>query len=169
MDEFKNGSRLYWCHSAWWQCWHLLSPDLPSYQRACTLSHSSLLFWDLNGLSRAELPGVREQIIPTRQGPSWASISSSVNDMLSPTELQSAHKTRLVLPSASWAFWWYDNAHFSNPHETNCLHFWKKLDHNVLFCLHFCHKSFSEPKMAELRFKHDKLSSVEFMTGFYSL
>lgn len=64
---------------------------------------------------------------------------ASVHDIVSPTELQSAHKPRLVLPSASWAVWWYDNARFSNPHEINCLHFWKKLDHNVPFCLHFCH------------------------------
>lgn len=128
------------CYSGTWMA--LAEPSyLVSESRSCP-----------RGRERAELPFL-----------------ASVNDMLSPTELQSAHKTRLVLPSASWAFWWYDNAHFSNPHETNCLRFWKKLDRNVLLCLHFCHKSFSEPKMAELRFKHDILSSVEFMTGFYSL
>lgn len=30
--EFRGGSRLYWCHCAWRQCWHLLSLDFSSYQ-----------------------------------------------------------------------------------------------------------------------------------------
>lgn len=64
------------------------------------LEPTCLLFWDLTGLSRAEPPGVRKQSRPMGTGTELP-LLASVNDMLSPAELQSAYKTRLVLPSAS--------------------------------------------------------------------
>lgn len=131
--EFKNDSRLYWCHLAWWQCWHLLSVNFPTYQSAYAWYISWAHLFIILGLDgpqqgRATWCQKAEQAHGTG---TELPLLASVNDMFSPAELQSAYKTRLVLPSASWAFWWQDNAHFSNPHEINGLHFWKKLDHNV--------------------------------------
>lgn len=102
--------------------------DFPSYQRAYALSLLELPLGNVESLGFIILGfhwpqqwGLWCQADPGAM--MKLSVLSSVTCSALTCCVSVAHKTRLVLPSASLAFQWQDKAHFSNLLEINFLHF----------------------------------------------